>query len=207
MLSNGAQAPHIGPPQFEARQFYRDAALDGNLSDRSEGSDRGGFDESFNPLPDIVSTDPEPSGIPFWPRDQNGRLAVPAHDRIDVDMITFRRVLASDMPGMFGSFAFLECGPTFGFHRGVTEGLCKARPGPGVSSTLFVGKTCGWQVFIEKVSVQKRAEIKELLIEGFNWHGNGAGYIKPSSTLYTVSAKNVRITLEVWERVMTWFRV
>ena len=203
MLANGAPARSVGPPQFERRQFYRDEALDGDVSDLSGGSERGAFDESFNPLPDVDLGNPEASGIPFWPTDQNGRLAVPAHDRIDVDMITFRRVLASDMPGMFGSFAFLECGPTFGFHRGVTEGLCKARPGAGVSSTLFVGKTCGWQVFIEKVSVQKRAEIKALLIEGFNWHGNGAGYIKPSSTLYTVSAKNVRITLEVWERVMS----
>lgn len=195
------------PMEFEDNPSHRAALSDDDdfFGDPGGGaddgvSDRGEFDETYDPIPELSSDVPEASGIPFWPTEEDGTPAVP--DRVDVDMFVYRRLFAMDLPRIFGSWALFELGPSFGTHRGVTEGLTDDRRAPGGLSKLYIGKCCGWQVFIERLSVTKRAGLKEVLLQCLNDTENGAGYIKASNKPYTVAGNNVRVTLGVWEQVM-----
>ncbi len=168
-------------------------------------------EEVFNEIPEapvVGVAVPRASGIPFWPLEDAGpHMGKPTvfgpTQRVDVDMLVFRRVFACDLGDMFGEFALLEMGPTFGLHRGVTEGIANESHGAGITCKLYIGRCCGWQVFVENLSRDNRAALKAALIDNFNLPVNGAGYIKASSKPHVVAEKNVRVSLFIWHQVIT----
>ena len=95
-------------------------------------------EEVFNEIPEapvVGVAVPRATGIPFWPLEDAGpHIDKPTvfgpHQRVDVDMLVFRRVFACDLGDMFGDFSLLEMGPTFGLHRGVTEGIWNCNSSP-----------------------------------------------------------------------------
>ena len=198
-LANGGAARVVSAVRFEDRPAFR-RDLDDEDGFFGDGYSEAESDGEIDAVPEDAAEDAAPaSGIPFWPADEDDEIILPEPD---VDMFVFRKVFASDLGVLFGQFTLIEMGPTFGMHRGVTEGISNASNGRGATCKLYVGRCGGWQVFVEGLSVANRDALKSELIQGFNFSRNAAGFIKAGEKPYIVAENNVRVSLLVWERVM-----
>ena len=123
MLANGGAARVISAVRFEDRPAFR-RDLDDEDGFFGDGYSEAESDGEIDAVPEDAAEDAAPaSGIPFWPADEDDEIILPEPD---VDMFVFRKVFASDLGVLFGQFTLIEMGPTFGMHRGVTEGISNA---------------------------------------------------------------------------------